>query len=71
METNDALREYARLEYRSEDLLWLRATVKAALGTPRTPRRTGLLARRARPSHRPVACKGSPRRQLQEAASPA
>jgi len=71
LQTNDTLREYARLEYRVEDVHWLRAAVKAAAASRRTRRPLRRFARRARPSHRPVACKGSPRGQVQEAPSPA
>jgi hypothetical protein len=71
LRTNETLREYARLEYRQEDVHWLLAAARAASGTPRTRRRLGIFERRARPSHVPVACKGSPRRQVQEAPSPA
>lgn len=71
LQTNDPLREYARLEYRVEDVHWLRAAVKAATAGRRTRRPHGPLARRARAPHRPVACKGAPRRQVQEVPSPA
>ncbi len=70
LQTNATLREYARLEYRNEDVLWLRAAIKAATA-PRRPRRPlRLLGRLARPSHRPVAHKGSPRLQVQEIRAP-
>ncbi len=69
LQKNDALREYARLEYRAEDTLWLRAAVKAATRSRGTARRVKLFGRRAPRSHAPVACKGTPRGQLQEAPS--
>ncbi len=70
LQTNDILREYARLEYRTEDVDWLRAAVKAAVEARHTRRHLGRFERRRRPAHVPVACKGSPRRQLQEVPSP-
>lgn len=61
---NEAVRHYARLEYASEDVLWILASAKTGL-TPRIrrPPRFGrrLFARPARGARRPVACKGSPR----------
>ena len=66
LRTNAALREYARLEYRAEDAHWLLAASEAVRKAPRTPLRIRLLVRRARPSPRAVACKGSPRREVQE-----
>ncbi len=70
LRTNDALREYARLEYRREDVAWLIATAKAAKKARRPARSFRLFARRSRPTHRPVACKGSPNRSTAEAAVP-
>ncbi len=70
LRTNATLREYARLEYRNEDVYWVAAAVTAASATPRPRRRLGLFGRSPRPAHRPVACKGSPRRPLHEAPSP-
>ncbi len=68
---NASVREYARLEYRREDVAWIIATAKAARKARRPARSFRLFARRARPSHRPVACKGSPKRSAAEAAVPA
>ncbi len=67
LRTNDALREYALLEYRKEDLLWLRATARAAQRAPHARRTLRLFKPRPRPAPAPVACKGSPRRLPQEA----
>jgi hypothetical protein len=62
LRTNTALREYARLEYGSEDVLWLLA---AARRRTRKPVRRSLASRlglkRARPAFRPVGHKGTPR----------
>ncbi len=67
---NEALREYARLEYRGDSVHWLLASAprrrRAALKLPRLR----LFARSAKPAARPVACKGQPRRTSEEAASP-
>ncbi len=71
LRTNDALREYARLEYRREDVAWILATTKAAKRARRAVRPFRLLARRAPPSHRPVACKGNPTGSPAEGATPA
>lgn len=61
LRTNEGLRAYARLEYRREDVHWLLAAARASK-TPKIVRRPlALFARRARPSHAPVAHKGSPR----------
>jgi len=62
LRTNSALREYARMEYGSDEVAWFLAAARA----PRKKAvRPSLAARfrirRARPAHRPVACKGSPR----------
>jgi hypothetical protein len=70
LRTNASLRAYAQLEYPNEDVLWLLASTKATPGTRRTRRHLGLFERRARPSHTPVACKGSPRIEVPEAPSP-
>ncbi len=65
--TNDSLREYARLEYRREDFLWLRTTARAAKRPARIRNPLGLLTPRRKPGHAPVACKGSPRHLPREA----
>ena len=70
LRTNATLREYARLEYRNEDVYWVAAAVKAASAKPRPRRRLGIFGRTPRPAHRPVAHKGAPRLELQEASSP-
>ena len=69
LQKNDTIREYARLEYRVEDALWLRAAVKAATRSRGTARRFKLFGRRAPRSHAPVACKGTPRGQIPEVPS--
>ncbi len=71
LRTNAALREYARLEYRGEDVQWLLAAARTPRHVPRARRALLRLARRTHPSPRPVACKGTPRRAAEEAASPA
>ncbi len=66
LRTNDSVREFARLEYPAEDVLWVRAAVKAAVRSGRTTRRFRLFARRAPHHHTPVAHKGTPRGPLGE-----
>lgn len=67
--SNEALRAYARLEFRREDVHWLLASSRV-VRKPKAPRRTlTLFARRVRPSHAPVAHKGSPRLSAQEGPS--
>jgi hypothetical protein len=61
LRTNDALREYARLEYRNEDARWLLAVVRKSKKIPRSRRAVRWLARAPRRTHAAVACKGSPR----------
>ncbi len=70
LQTNDSLREFARLEYPAEDVLWLRSTVKAAARPRRAVPRFRLFARRAPRAHTPVAHKGTPRGRLVEVAGP-
>ncbi len=65
---NADLREYARLEYRTEDARWILATSRPSKKPARPHRRLRLFARRARPAPRPVACKGTPRRDAPQAA---
>ncbi len=70
LQTNEGLREYARLEYQSKDFHWLLAGAKKERKSPRTTRRLHQVLRRPRPAPGPVACKGSPRRGPEEAPSP-
>ena len=66
LRTNDALREYARLEYGSADIRWLLAAAAPRRKPAAAGPRLRLFRRLARPSHRAVACKGSPRRPTEE-----
>ncbi len=65
--TNAALRDYARLEYRKEDVHWLLASSRRAKRTIKPRRPLRLFTRKAAPAHRPVACKGTPRYEAGEA----
>ncbi len=67
---NEALRSYARLEYRTEDVRWLLASARRAKKTVKPVRPLRLFARRSAPTHAPVACKGTPRLGAHEATSP-
>ncbi len=69
LRTNAALREYARLEYRREDVQWLIASAKGAAKPRRSVPRFPRFLRRPAPTPRPVACKGTPRRSPEGAAS--
>ena len=72
LRTTPALREYARLEYGREDLSWFLATAGRAIRTaPNRALKPRLALFRRRPSHRPVAHKGSPRGVPTEATAPA
>lgn len=66
---NAALREYARLEYRVDDARWILASARLPRKAPRAHGLPRLFERRARPTPRPVACKGSPRRSSDGAPS--
>ncbi len=69
LRTNASLREYARLEYGHEDALWLLAAARQPREKPlRRPWRFPSL--RSQPAPRPVACKGTPRREPSESPSP-
>jgi hypothetical protein len=59
--TNSAVREYARLEYTTEDVGWILAAIRrsAAMSKPRRAWPFGLRLR-THPSHMPVAHKGHP-----------
>jgi len=71
LRTNADLRQYARMEYGHEDVSWILAEARRARQTaPRRPLRLRFLSRRQRPVHRPVACKGTPRRHPVEARAP-
>ncbi len=69
--SNEALHAYARLEFRREDVHWLIASSRAVRKPKPAPRSFRLFARRARPTHAPVAHKGSPRLRAEEGRSPA
>lgn len=69
--SNEALRAYARLEFPREDVQWLLATARRVQKPKRAPRTLRLFTRRARPTHMPVAHKGSPRLPAGEGPSPA
>lgn len=72
LRTNSALREYARMEYGSDEVGWLLATLNAPRRKAvRRPLAARFRIRRTQPTHRPVACKGSPRGCPSGAFSPA
>ena len=72
LRTTPALREYARLEYGREDLSWfLASTARANRKAANRGRKPRFAFLRARPSHQPVAHKGSPRGLTVEAKAPA
>jgi len=62
LRTNPALREYARLEYGSEDVEWFLAAVRRQRRKiVRRSLASRLRLRRPEPAPRPVGCKGTPR----------
>ncbi len=62
LRTNAALREYARNEYGSRNVEWFLATIRPRRRkTLRTPLVSHFRPVRAKPSHRPVGHKGTPR----------
>ena len=69
LRTNEALREYARLEYPGTDADWILAAATQRRKTVPRGRRFLLFGRHASAPPHPVACKGSPR--IQESVSPA
>ncbi len=67
---NEALREYARLEYRGDATSWLLAsTPRGRPAAPKLPR-LRLFARPTKAAARAVACKGTPRRTPEEVQAP-
>jgi len=71
LRTNSALREYARMEYGSDEVAWFLASAKSSpRKAVRPPMAARFRIRRARPAQRPVACKGSPRGPPSEGPSP-
>lgn len=72
LQTNTALREYARAEYGRDEVAWfLAAAAAAGRKTARRSRSRRWTIHRARPLPRGVACKGSPHRPSADAPSPA